>query len=232
MWLIFTPLKIILPAPYKFSLNGQTLWLSSSRCIFWEDQKVLILSDLHFGKSGHFRKSGIAVPQTIFREDMQRLFSQIHYFNPSQLLIVGDFFHSSLNKEINMFIKWRNDLPNLSIQLVKGNHDILTNKFYADTGITVTDGRLAINTFCFTHDIMIKCENDESRRLYTFSGHIHPGLTINGNGKQSISLPCFYFGKSYAVLPAFSRFTGLTKMKLSPGDTVFAIVEDSVLQIK
>jgi len=100
-------------APYKFILNKQTLWLSPERCILWEDQRALILSDLHFGKSGHFRKSGIAIPQNVFKEDLQRLFAQIQFFNPDQLLIVGDFFHSSLNKEIDMFLKWRNDLSHL-----------------------------------------------------------------------------------------------------------------------
>ena len=30
--------------------------------MFWEEEKALIVSDLHFGKTGHFRKSGIAVP--------------------------------------------------------------------------------------------------------------------------------------------------------------------------
>lgn len=211
-------------------LQGETLWLSPARCIFWEDQKILIVSDLHFGKSGHFRKSGIPVPQNVFKEDMQRLFSQIHYFNPVRLLIVGDFFHSSLNLEINMFVKWRGDIPHLPIQLIKGNHDILSGKFYADTGITVTEGSMAIDNFCFTHDITLKCA-DESKPEYTFSGHIHPGCKINGSGKQSIYLPCFYFGETYAVLPAFSRFTGLSKVKLHPGDAVFAIVEDVVLRI-
>jgi len=62
----------------------------------------LIISDLHFGKTGHFRKSGIAVPQGVYKEDLQRLVSQIQYFQPSQLIIVGDFFHSQLNKELEL----------------------------------------------------------------------------------------------------------------------------------
>src|SRR4051794_20131529 len=111
-------------APYKFALNKQTLWLSSERCVFWEDQKALIVSDLHFGKSGHFRKSGIGVPQNVYKEDLQRLFTLIQFFNAEKLLIVGDMFHSHANKEVDLFTKWRNDLPGLSVQLIKGNHDI------------------------------------------------------------------------------------------------------------
>ena len=97
-------------APYKFILHDQTLWLSPERCIYWEEERSLILSDLHFGKTGHFRKSGIGVPQDIFKKDLQRLFSQIQFFNPTTLLYVGDLFHSHANKELDMFLKWRKSL--------------------------------------------------------------------------------------------------------------------------
>ena len=55
----------------RFPFHQQTLWLSPAKCIFWEEQKILILSDLHLGKSGHFRKSGVAIPQNIFKKDLQ-----------------------------------------------------------------------------------------------------------------------------------------------------------------
>ena len=219
-------------APYKFILNHQILWLSGERCIFWEDQKSLIVSDLHFGKSGHFRKSGIGVPQNVYKEDLQRLFSLIQFFNPEKLLIVGDMFHSQANKEIDLFTKWRNDVPNLSVQLIKGNHDILTKRYYTDAAITTTVGSLSIDKFCFTHDIMLTCENAKSKPQYTFSGHLHPGISINGIGKQSLYFPCFYFGEKYAVLPAFSKFTGLSKMRINDNDRVFAIVKDQIIKIK
>ena len=88
-----------LQASQKLLLHKQTLWLSPERCIYWEEQKALIVSDLHFGKTGHFRKSGIPVPQNIYKEDLQRLVSQIQHFNASHLIVVGDLFHSVANKE-------------------------------------------------------------------------------------------------------------------------------------
>ncbi|MEO6453813.1 MAG: ligase-associated DNA damage response endonuclease PdeM [Ginsengibacter sp.] len=218
-------------APYKFLLNHQTLWLSPERCILWEDQKALILSDLHFGKSGHFRKSGIAVPQNVFKEDLQRLFSLIQYFNPLQLLIVGDFFHSNTNKEIDMFLKWRNDQANLKIHLIMGNHDILAKKFYLESDIEITHETLSIENFCFTHDIEKSC-NLDSKGIFTFSGHVHPGIRISGAGKQQLYFPCFYFTKSYAILPAFSHFTGLSKVKPKQTDNVFVIAEKRIVKLQ
>jgi len=221
-----------LSAPYKFILHDQTLWLSPERCIFWEEEKALILSDLHLGKSGHFRKSGIGVPQNIFKEDLQRLFAQIQFFKPAQLLIVGDLFHSHANKEMDMFLKWRKDLSHLQFRLIRGNHDILSKKFYVDANIEVTKQKLSVKSFCFTHDINETCEEESSNTNFTFSGHVHPGISMNGIGKQSLRLPCFYFTKEYAILPAFSVFTGLYKIRPKKSDKVFALVENRIVKIQ
>lgn len=214
-------------APVRFKFSRQTLWLSAARCIFWEEESALILSDLHFGKSGHFRKSGIAIPQNIFKEDLQRLFAQVQFFKPKKLLIAGDMFHSTQNKEADFFVKWRNDIPKTEFCLIRGNHDILPASFYQKANIEVFENKLTIKNFCFTHDANA-CDD----KLFTFSGHIHPGIKMNGAGNQSVMLPCFYFGKKYAVLPAFSAFTGLAKIRPSTGDHVFALVENSVLKVQ
>ncbi len=220
-------------SPHKFILNNQTLWLSPERCIYWEEQQALILSDLHFGKTGHFRKSGIGVPQNIFKEDLQRLFSQIQYFHPEKILIVGDLFHSHANKEMELFLKWRKDLKDITVGLIKGNHDILTKQFYSRAKINVTADKLLIDRFCFMHDIKKTCSDDNKEEgIFTFSGHIHPGIQISGLGKQSLYFPCFYFNSAYAILPAFSHFTGIAKIKPSIGDNVFALIENKVLKIQ
>jgi uncharacterized protein len=214
----------------KLVLKGETLWLTAERCIFWESKKALILSDLHIGKSGHFRKAGIAVPNGIFKKDLQRLFSQIEYFKPEELIIVGDLSHSHSNKELDLFLKWRHDLASLNIHLIKGNHDILATKFYEGANIKVSDIHFSENGFCFTHDINDLCEED-GKKSYTFSGHIHPGVTISGGGRQSLSFPCFYFGKDYSVLPAFSLFTGTYRIRPVKGDKVFAITENGIVNL-
>src|SRR5688572_498857 len=139
-------------APVSYKLLEQQLWLSADRCIFWEEEKALILSDLHFGKTGHFRKAGIAVPQSVYKEDLQRLLSTLNHFQPAELIIVGDLFHSHGNLELELFKRWREDFAYLKITLVKGNHDILKTKWYTDCDIIVIKDTLTINEFSFTHD--------------------------------------------------------------------------------
>ena len=223
---------------YPYRLREQHLWLSPDRCIYWEEEQSLILSDLHFGKTGHFRKAGIAVPQSVYREDLLRLLCGIQYFRPRQLLVVGDLFHSRENKELALFLKWREDFPDLEIQLIQGNHDILHESWYTQAGIALRQDVLTVGPFSFVHDITDVADVSATERAvaerdaapargkagYYFSGHIHPGIRINGMGKQSLKFPCFYFGPGYAVLPAFGRFTGTVALDPQPESNVFAIL--------
>jgi uncharacterized protein len=214
-------------APLLHTIYDQHLWLTAQRSIFWEEQKALIVSDLHFGKTGHFRKSGIPVPQTIYKEDLQRLISLLNYFKPAQLIVVGDFFHSHENTELDLFKRWRNDFPDLKIILVRGNHDILKDSWYKEAEIEVIEKELLKRPFLFMHD---RCTDRDD--VYTFCGHIHPGIYLHGLGRQGLRLPCFYFAKDHCILPAFSRFTGTALIEPERNENVYAIVENKLLQMQ
>jgi len=216
-------------APFHHILMGQHCWLSAERMLFWEEQKALVVSDLHFGKTGHFRKEGIAVPQSVYKEDLQRLVSQLQFFQPRQLIVVGDMFHSRANKELDWFKKWRADFPDLTIQLIMGNHDILQRKWYKEADVAIHYQQLSIDRFSFLHDI--NAAADLAISNFVFSGHIHPGIRISGGGRQTLQFPCFYFTPSFCVLPAFSRFTGLAMIKPKEEDQVFAIVNQTIIHL-
>jgi|SRR5687768_11640918 len=232
-----------------YSIDDNNFVLSPERVLFWEDRKTLIIADLHAGKTGHFRKSGIAIPQKVFREDLQRLLTQVLFFKAEELIIVGDFSHSKSNQELDLFVRWRHDLSSLKISLVKGNHDILQDKWYDEAQIEISSWELGIGNFLFRHDLMKKAPGMGNRQLaignkkkaigntqtesrYIFSGHIHPGISIRGLAKQSLHFPCFYFTDNYCVLPAFSRFTGTHSVEPQKGENVFAIVENQILQVQ
>ena len=212
-----------------FKLREHDLLLTDARSIYWEEQKVLIVSDLHLGKAGHFRKAGIGIPQTIFKEDLQRLVAQLQYFKPEHLLVVGDLFHSTDNKEHELFLKWRKDLKGFSIQLVKGNHDILSEEWYKKADISVHISEFVISDLIFTHDPLTV---EQKGSAYYICGHIHPGILLTGVGMRSVRLPCFYFGKTQAILPAFGKFTGTQTIKPVKGDSVFAVMEGKIVKIQ
>jgi DNA ligase-associated metallophosphoesterase len=225
--------------PVSHKILDKQFWLTSERTMFWEEEKALIVSDLHFGKTGHFRKSGIAIPPSVYKEDLQRLVVQIQYFQPRELIIVGDMFHSQANRELELFLKWRSDLSGINIKLIRGNHDILEEGWYDKAGIQLSPRTFSLHQFHFVHDINDQLnrkegyfENMSDDSSYFFSGHIHPGIRIHGAGKQSLCFPCFYFGKKYAVLPAFSRFTGVAMIYPDAEEAVFAIVNQELIQLQ
>jgi metallophosphoesterase superfamily enzyme len=113
--------------------------------------------------------------------------------------------------------------------LIKGNHDIVPEKWYKNAGIEIVERIWRRNNFLFVHHIEDAGEEELNEGDYFFSGHIHPAVNITGLGKQSLRFPCFYFAEKYAVLPAFGKFTGTYLMEPSGKDICFAVVEDSVI---
>jgi uncharacterized protein len=227
-----------MPSFIKHTINQNNFILNSNRTVFWEEEKILILSDLHLGKTGHFRKSGIAVPAAVMKEDMQRFIAAIQFFKPLQVVIVGDLFHSVENKEHELFLKWRNDLGHVPMLLVKGNHDIVPGEWYKKANIETVEKLWRKNNFTFVHQAPtislppVEGKVEDYGGDYIFSGHIHPAVSIKGLGRQTLRFPCFYFTKQYAVLPAFGKFTGTYLVEPTKKETAFAIVEDSVIKYK
>ena len=209
------------------TIREENFILAKEKALFLPKQQLLAVSDLHLGKSAHFRKAGVQVPSTLAKQDLQRLSLIIDRYEPQVLLINGDMFHHELNSDVDDFEQWKQNYLQLKFVLVKGNHDRLTNKHYQDLGIEIHEPNYCIDKFCFIHDFA-KCTEES---LYPISGHIHPGVTVIGKAKQRLSLPCFYFGEQYAIMPAFSAFTGLQIVKPKKQDQVYAITPAKVLKV-
>ena len=215
-------------APTPLMIRDQMFWLTTERGIFWEKESVLILADLHFGKTGHFRKNGISVPHAVYKEDMQRMVELISLFRPKKLIAVGDLFHSADNLELSLFSKIRADFAAMEFILVKGNHDILADHWYEKNNIQLAFGSYALGDFNFVHD---PADVPLNNNVFYFSGHLHPAITISGMGKQSLRYPCYYITENSAILPAFSKFSGTAKVSKKKTNKIFAIVEQSIIEI-
>jgi DNA ligase-associated metallophosphoesterase len=197
--------------------------LLPQRAIYWQEQSALILSDTHFGKTAHFRKAGIAIPDHSFHSDMEVMDKLVSAFAPASLIIVGDMFHSHYNKEVDHFAAWRDKHRQLDILLAKGNHDILHRDVFRELHIHA-EPSFTIGDFIFSHEL---CRDDSQ---FCFNGHIHPGVRMTGPARQQLKFPCFHFSDMSCTLPAFSRFTGLAIIDPLPDDDVFMIVGDEVMR--
>ena len=124
-------------------------YLHKTGAIFWKEKNTLLLADIHLGKVGHFRKSGIPVPRKaegVFYDKITNLKNSLNF---SQIIFLGDLFHSSLNNEWFLFESWvKKSL--LKIILIKGNPDIIPKSKFRQVGIKTYDD-LKIEKFLFTH---------------------------------------------------------------------------------
>lgn len=209
------------------TIKGTKVFIDKDRALYFEDFNSLVISDLHIGKSAHFRKNGLPIPNNVANNDLQRLSNLIKKHQPKQLIVTGDMFHHSLNSNIEEFANWRTLFSSIEIVLVKGNHDKLDSQIYSDLNLKVCDHSYCLGKFCFVHEASDLYSGD----LYPISGHIHPGISIKGKAKQRLKLPCFFFGNQFAVLPAFSEFTGLSIIKPLDTDRVFAITKSKIVEV-
>lgn len=207
---------------------GEELELHPERAIYWPAAKSLLLADLHLGKSAHFRKAGIAIPGKAGFGDFRRIEKLLAQYQPERLLLLGDLFHSEYNADWEQFIKLRKAHTSTSFELVGGNHDILDISHYDAAGLTVYPESLQEGPFLFTH---IPIEEDIPTGLYNMCGHVHPGVRLQGAAKQSLKLPCFYFDRQQALLPAFGTLTGLFRMRPRKHHRIYVIVSSQVMHI-
>lgn len=204
-------------------IHDQNFVLHPSGTLFWQEQGTLLISDIHFGKISHFRKFGAAVPQQAIYSNFDLLDATIAFFNPKTVCFLGDLFHSSLNREWELFETWVKN-SEVKFILIRGNHDIISPLRYERIGIQVVL-ELASDKFLLTH------HPEERQGYFNFSGHIHPAIKLKGKGKQSLRLPCFFKTQDQLILPAFGKFTGSHTMKKAEKDEVFAIADNNIIKI-
>lgn len=236
----------------KLQLNNQTVTLLPEKAMYLDEYGILLVADTHFGKSGTFRQAGVAAPMASNTDGIARLDKLIKRLMPKRCIILGDFFHSRMNRSWDEVARWTLRQRNPVIELVKGNHDILADSDYAHAGIILHIECLDVGGFRLIHDADTQpnilsnlngLPSSDSRAIhhaysiastmFTISGHIHPGIRMKGYAKQSLMLPCFHITQNGCLLPAFGSFTGLAEVQANPASRIFIPVpqDDIVLEI-
>jgi len=209
---------------HSIEINGNTFILHPLSVAFWKEKSMLMISDVHLGKVSHFRKFGAAVPQKAVQKNFELLTKVFEFFNPAKICFLGDLFHSSLNKEWELFEQWVATI-NAEIILVAGNHDIISPLKYENLNIQVVQ-EITSDGFLLTH------HPEEREGFFNFSGHIHPAVRLRGAGRQTLRLPCFFKGEHQMIVPAFGEFTGSHTLKPSKKNEVFAVTKEAVFQVE
>jgi DNA ligase-associated metallophosphoesterase len=206
-------------------VDNEMITLRHEKAILLPKHNALLIADLHFGKVNHFRKSGVAVPIMANEQNNRLLIELLNSTKPERVIFLGDLFHSHYNDEWETLGQIRRHFSSCSFELVMGNHDILHEQQYQRNGLVVFKQQLIIGQWLLTHEPLKTIPEGN----YNLSGHIHPGVRLHGTAKQSITLPCFFFGDRHGILPAFGSFTGLALIQPKQKERVFVISEEKII---
>lgn len=204
------------------------LHLLPDRAVFWAAESALIISDPHFGKASSFRRSGVPVPHGTTPRDLDRLTTLLEATSAARLIILGDFFHhrtGQCDRTMDLLAAWRRRHSGLKIQLVLGNHDRHSDLPPDDWQIDVFERPLPYGPYLLCHE---PCRHEE---LYVLSGHLHPAVRLSDRTGHGLTVPCFYFGRDHAMLPAFGSFTGTATVRPQPGDRIFALADGEIIPL-
>lgn len=212
----------------KLEIRAKGIELLPEKALFIQEEKILIVADLHFGKINHFRRAGLPVPQAANQKNAETLIDIINKKKPVRTIFLGDLFHSHYNEEWEVVGQIVQNFPACSFELVRGNHDIMSEQQYRRKGIAVIEFA-QIGDLILTHEPMVASQILKGK--VNMAGHIHPGARLQGKGRQAIMLPCFWFSKKQIILPAFGMFTGLAPIHPAEKDQVYIVLENKIMEV-
>jgi DNA ligase-associated metallophosphoesterase len=177
---------------------GVSLVADLSGALFWEEQRLLVVSDLHLEKGSSFAARGVLLPPYDTVATLSRLAAVIARHDPRMVIALGDSFHdrnaherlSASDSEALTGMQARRDWIWIS-----GNHD---PHLPSDLGGVVAS-EVAIGPIAFRHE--------PTGASGEIAGHLHPKARVATRGR-SMERRCFACDGERAVMPAFGAYTG------------------------
>lgn len=210
-----------------FQLAGQAVELLPQKALFLVQTRTLLVADMHIGKAMHFRKNGMALPADASERDFQVLGQLISTHQPSEVIFLGDLFHSHQNAEWTALEIFLNNHSTVRFGLVPGNHDRFSARFCADLRLELLPENYECGPFVLSH----APSEEPISGFYQLCGHLHPGVALRGKGRMQVTLPCFWLGTHTGVLPAFGNLTGFVAVTPRAGDRMIAVVEGECVEV-
>ena len=179
---------------HRFTLGTAQLVARPSGSLFWPDQNLLVVSDLHFGKAERLaRRGGALLPPYENRATLQRLDHDIEATGATDILCLGDSFDdlTAADHLPGDDLLWLTRLmAGRQWTWIEGNHDA---------------GPVEL---CGSHRAEAQISGLAFRHIATpqtpeISGHYHPKASLPGR-----SAPCFLIDTARVILPAYGAYTG------------------------
>jgi DNA ligase-associated metallophosphoesterase len=185
---------------HTFVLAGAEIVTDPSGALYWPDERMLVVADLHLEKGSAFAKRGVLLPPYDTASTLARLAGVLHRYAPRSVVALGDSFHdgdgprrmSSVDETALRTLQGGRDWI-----WIAGNHDAelprnLGGSFAAS---------LAVGSLIFRHLPSAGVADGE------VAGHLHPVARLTQRGR-SVSRRCFTSDGRRLVMPAFAAYAG------------------------
>lgn len=179
---------------------GQNLVADRTGALYWPEQQVLIIADLHLEKGSAFAERGRMLPPYDTRETLFRLAGVIDHYAPRTVIALGDSLHDR-GAEVRIA---RSDLE-LIYALQSGRDWIWISGNHDPSISPVLGGRVAKQIEIAGLTMLHAPEHSSCRR--EIAGHLHPVCKIVRRA-QAIRRSCFVCDGHRLILPAYGAFTG------------------------
>ncbi|NEK23274.1 ligase-associated DNA damage response endonuclease PdeM [Sulfitobacter sp. JBTF-M27] len=184
---------------HDFSLAGIPLKALCTGALWWPDQALLCVSDLHLGKSERIaRRGGSALPPYETRDTLTRLAADLALTKARTVICLGDSFDDlgaarALPEEEKLWIA-RLQAGRRWIW-VEGNHD----PGPVDLGGSHL-AELPLVPLTFRHIAHAQASGE-------ISGHYHPKASLSLRGR-TVTRPVFLYDSDRLIMPAYGTYTG------------------------
>jgi DNA ligase-associated metallophosphoesterase len=191
----------------EITVGGVPLVADLAGALYWPEEGLLAVADLHLEKGSAFAVRGLLMPPYDTAATLERLSGVIARYDARIVVALGDNFHDG-GGPARLAGSDRAHL--LALQRgrdwvwIAGNHDPDPGE-----GIGGAFARsLALGALSFRHEPAARAGTaGTGRNRGEIAGHLHPAARIHQRGRTQ-TRKCFATDGERLVMPAFGAFTG------------------------
>lgn len=181
-------------------IAGEEFVCDHAGVLYWPDEGLAIVSDLHLEKGSSFAARGMMLPPYDTGVTLAALAARIAHFDPRRVVALGDSFHDRTASG-RLPAPYREALAAIMAGRdwiwISGNHDPEPPRELGGEHAQ----EMAIGGIVLRHEPSPGLSPGE------ISGHLHPQARIVRRGR-SLRRPCFATDGSRMIMPSFGAYTG------------------------
>jgi uncharacterized protein len=187
-------------ADHAVAVAGTTLLADPAGALYWPDERLLVVADLHLEKGSAFAKRGVLLPPYDTATTLARLARLIARYTPRLLIALGDSFHDG-DGPLRMI-----GSDHATLKLLQRGRDWIWVAGNHDPGLPDGIGGGFADVLAFG-PLMFRHEPSEQPCDGEIAGHLHPVARVAQRGR-AVSRRCFASDGRRVIMPAFGAYAG------------------------